>query len=134
MVGAQRYLLSLPLMMVPFTTSIVLAMAAPGSQYAHPINIAGGHVLSAAAGFLILWTFGSGPWEPAVAVGLAIALMQASDTMHPPAGINAFIVVTQATPWTFLFVPVAAGAVLLVALAWGYHRLTQPGVYPPRRS
>lgn len=134
MIGVQHYLLSLPLMMVPFTTSIVLAMATPDSQYSHPFNIAGGHVLSAVAGFAILWTLGSELWTPAIAVGLAIVLMQASDSMHPPAGINAFIVVTHSTPLSFLFVPVTAGAILLVALAWGYHRLTRPGIYPPKRS
>ncbi|MGE3247687.1 MAG: HPP family protein [Beijerinckiaceae bacterium] len=121
-----------PLMMVPFATSIVLVMATPLSLFARPRNLIGGHVISAIAGFAVLWSFGSNPWLAAPAVGLAIALMQATNTLHPPAGINPFIIVTQAPGWQFLFIPVAAGAVLLVLIAWGYHKLTQPGVYPIR--
>ena len=124
----------LPLMMVPFTTSIVLVMATPLSLFARPRNILGGHVLSAVAGFAVLWTLGSNPWMSAIAVGLAIALMQISDTLHPPAGINAFIIVMQAPDWSFFFVPVTAGAVMLVGVTWLFHKVTQPGVYPIRKK
>ena len=123
-----------PLMMVPFATSIVLVMATPLSLFARPQNIIGGHLLSAAAGFAVLWTLGSNPWFAAPAVGLAIAFMQITNTLHPPAGINPFIIVTQAPGWDFFFIPVAAGAVLLVIIAWMYHKITQPGVYPIRKK
>lgn len=115
---------SLPLMLAPFTTSIVLVMSAPGSAYARPRNVVGGHVLSALSGFAVLYAFGDTPWFAALAVGLAIAAMQATDTMHPPAGINALIMVVAHPSWTFLFVPVLAGALCLVAFAASYHRLT----------
>lgn len=123
-----------PLMMVPFATSIVLVMATPLSLFARPQNIVGGHLLSAIAGFVVLWTLGSNPWLAAPAVGLAIALMQMTGTLHPPAGINPFIIVTLAPEWDFFFVPVAAGAVLLVVVAWIFHKVTQPGVYPMRQK
>ena len=125
---------TVPLFMVPFATSIVLVMATPLSLFARPKNIIGGHLLSAVAGFAILWSLGSSPWLAAPAVGLAIALMQVSGTMHPPAGLNPFIIVTQATGWEFFFVPIATGAVLLVVIAWLFHKLTQPGVYPIRKA
>lgn len=115
---------NLPLMLAPFTTSIVLVMSAPGSAYARARNVVGGHVLSAMAGFAVLYAFGDTPWLAALAVGLAIAAMQATDTMHPPAGINALIMVVAHPPWTFLIIPVFAGAVCLVAFAFSYHRLT----------
>lgn len=123
-----------PLMMVPFATSIVLVMATPLSIFARPRNLIGGHLLSAAAGFIVLWTLGSNPWLAAPAVGLAIAMMQMTDTLHPPAGINPFIIVTQAPGWEFFFIPVATGAVMLVGVAWAYHKITQPGVYPVRKK
>ena len=123
---------NVPLFMVPFATSIVLVMATPLSLFARPQNIIGGHLLSAAAGFAVLWLFGSSPWLAAPAVGLAIALMQLTNTLHPPAGLNPFIIVTLAPGWNFFFVPIMAGAILLVALAWVFHKVTQPGVYPIR--
>jgi CBS-domain-containing membrane protein len=51
-----------PLAVVPFTTSIVLVMAAPESKQAQPRNIVGGHVLSALCGLAIVALFGSNPW------------------------------------------------------------------------
>jgi CBS-domain-containing membrane protein len=112
---------NLPLMLAPFTTSIVLVMSAPGSAFARARNVVGGHVLSALAGVLVLHLLGDTPWYAALAVGLAIAAMQATDTMHPPAGINALIMVVAHPPWTFVFVPVLAGAICLVLFAKSYH-------------
>lgn len=114
----------LPLMLAPFTTSIVLVMSAPASAYARARNVVGGHVLSALAGLAVVYALGDTPWFAAFAVGLAIALMQATETMHPPAGINALIIVVAHPAWTFLFVPVLAGAICLVAFAQSYNRLT----------
>jgi len=112
----------LPLTLAPFTTSIVLVMCAPGSRFARVRNVLGGHVLSALAGLGVLLLAGSNPWFAALAVGLAIALMQASDTMHPLAGINALVMVLAAPSWTFVLMPVASGALVLVSFAFIYHR------------
>jgi CBS-domain-containing membrane protein len=115
----------LPLMLVPFTTSIVLVMSAPETPFARPLNVLGGHILSAACGFAVLWALGDSPWLAALAVGLAIAAMQATDTMHPPAGINAMIMVIAHPTWTFILMPVAAGALVLVAFSYVYRDVAQ---------
>jgi CBS-domain-containing membrane protein len=114
-------LAELPLMLAPFTTSIVLVMAAPESAFAQPRNVIGGHVVAALSGLLVVATLGDSPWYAAAAVGLAIAAMQATGTMHPPAGINALIMVVAHPSWTFLFVPVAAGATCLVLFSLAYN-------------
>jgi CBS-domain-containing membrane protein len=119
-----------PLAVVPFTTSIVLVMAAPESKQAQPRNIVGGHVLSALCGLAILALFGSNPWLAAFAVGLSIAVMQLTETLHPPAGINALLMVTANVSWKFVLVPVTAGALILVGFAYFYHRVTWPGGWP----
>lgn len=126
----------LPLMLAPFTTSIVLVICAPASRYARARNVLGGHVLSALAGLSVLLVAGPDPWFAALAVGLAIALMQASDTMHPPAGINALIMVLAHPSWTFVLMPVASGALVLVSFAFVFHRAIAlvdrgPGPRPP---
>jgi CBS-domain-containing membrane protein len=115
----------LPLMLVPFTTSIVLVMSAPETPFARPLNVLGGHILSAACGLAVLWALGDSPWLAALAVGLAIAAMQATDTMHPPAGINAMIMVIAHPAWTFILMPVAAGALVLVAFSYVYRDVAQ---------
>lgn len=122
----------MPLSVLPFTTSIVLVMAAPDSPPARPRSIVGGHVLSAIAGFAVLWLLGSGAWLAAIAVGLAILVMQLTDTLHPPAAINALLVTTLGPTWTYFFVPTLAGALILVAYATLYHRATHDPTWPPR--
>jgi CBS-domain-containing membrane protein len=119
-----------PLAVVPFTTSIVLVMAPPESRQAQPRSIVGGHVLSALCGLAVLVLFGDNPWLAALAVGLSIAAMQLTDTLHPPAGINAVLMVTANVSWKFVLVPVTAGALILVGFAYLYHRLTWPGGWP----
>ena len=112
----------LPYGAVPFVTSIVLVLAAPMSDPAQPRNILAGHILSGLAG--------PSGWSAALAVGLAAGAMTATRTLHPPAGINAFMIVTQHQPWTVMLSPIATGAAILTAYAWLYHRLTRPGAWP----
>jgi hypothetical protein len=83
------------------------------------------HILSAACGFAVLWALGDSPWLAALVVGLAIAAMQATDTMHPPAGINALIMVTAHPAWTFILMPLATGALVLVAFSYVYRDAAQ---------
>lgn len=115
---------------VPFTTSIVLVMSAPESAPAQPRAVAGGHVLSTLSGFAILWLGGSAPWLASIAVGLSILLMKATQTLHPPAGLDALLVVVGHPSWTFFFDPVLAGVGLLIAFAYIFHRLAGPTPYP----
>lgn len=117
---------------VPFATSIVLVLGAPDAPQAQPRNIIGGHVLSALCGAACCSILG--PTAPAAALGVAlsIAVMQATGTFHPPAGINPVVMVIAKAGWSFVVVPVAVGAVLLVAYAWAYHRLTHTAPWPRR--
>jgi CBS-domain-containing membrane protein len=45
--------------------------------------------------------------------------MYLTGTFHPPAGINPLLVVSNNLPWSFLFAPVLAGALLLTACWMG---------------
>ena len=48
--------------------------------------------------------------------------MYVTGTFHPPAGINPLLIVSGNLPWTFLLAPVLAGAVLLTAFSYLWHR------------
>jgi CBS-domain-containing membrane protein len=115
---------------VPFTTSIVLVMSAPESPPAQPFAVAGGHFLSTLSGFTVLWLAGSSPWLASAAVGLSIFLMQVTGTLHPPAGLDALLVVIAHPSWTFLLDPILAGAGLLIAFAYAFHRVAGQNHYP----
>ena len=64
-----------------------------------------------------------------VAVGLAALLMLGCRAMHPPAGIDAFLVAGLGLPTNWIVNPVAAGAIPLAgysrAWAQGEHRLSR---------
>jgi len=117
-----------PFWQLPFITSIALIMGAPSSEPARPVALIGGHLVSALAGYIVLWLCGSSEWAAAVGVGLSIVLMLRLKVFHPPAAVNAFLVVKQGLGIEFLFTIVLAGAVLLVAFAFAWHRLSDWGL------
>ena len=111
----------LPIALVPFATSVVNVIALPDAPPGQPRALVGGHLISTLVGLSVLSVLGSHPFAAALAVGLAIAAMHLTRTMHPPAGINPLIIVTSSLPWSFLFVPVLAGVLLLTTLAYVWH-------------
>jgi CBS-domain-containing membrane protein len=57
-----------------------------------------------------------------VASHFPLAAMVVTGTFHPAADINPLLVVSSNLPRSFLFAPVLAGAVLLAAFAYVWHR------------
>ncbi|RJE87331.1 HPP family protein [Paracoccus onubensis] len=118
------------LLIAPFGASCVLLFALPSSPLAQPRNVIGGHFLSALVGLLVLMLVGDGALACGIGVGLAIAVMQITGTVHPPAGGNPLVVILTGAGWSFLAVPVLAGTIALVALAWAYHQTISKRSYP----
>ena len=121
-----------PLVIIPFATSIVLVIGSPQIEPAQPRGLIGGHVVATLVGLAILQLTGPSPWAAAAAVGLAVLAMYVTGTFHPPAGINPLLVITNNLPWSFLFAPVLAGAVLLTAFAYVWHRWIRRRPWPQR--
>ena len=121
-----------PLVIIPFATSIVLVIGSPEAEPAQPRALIGGHVVATLVGFAVLWLTGPQAWAAAAAVGLAVLAMVVTGTFHPPAGINPLLVVANNLPWSFLFAPVLAGAVLLTAFAYVWHRWIRRQPWPQR--
>ena len=107
-------------------------MGSPDAKPAQPRALVGGHLISALVGLGVLALTGPQAWAAAFAVGLAIAAMHAADAFHPPAGINPLIIVVNQMPWSFLLVPVAAGALLLLGFAWLWNNHVQRAAWPER--
>ncbi len=121
-----------PLAVIPFATSIVLVIGSPEAEPAQPRALIGGHVVATLVGLVMLWLTGPQPWAAAVAVGLSIVAMYFTGTFHPPAGINPLLVVISNLSWSFLLAPVLAGAVLLTAFAYVWHRWIRRQPWPRR--
>jgi len=120
----------LPWLMAPFGASCVLAFGLPDSPLAQPRSIVGGHLITALVGFLVLHTLGDAWWAAALAVGLALAAMQQTRTVHAPAGANPLVVLAAQPGPEFLITPVLLGSLVIVGVAWALNNARQRGSYP----
>ncbi|MBC8042890.1 MAG: HPP family protein [Rhizobacter sp.] len=121
---------NVPLLVAPFCATCVLAFGLPESPLSQPRSIIGGHLISAAIGIAIASLFGTAWWAVAIAVGLALAAMQLTRTVHAPAGAMAALAVLSNPTWMFLLFPVLAGAVLIVTVAVIFNNLIEGRAYP----
>ena len=123
---------AIPLMAIPFATSIVLVMGSPDVEAAQPRALVGGHIVATIVGLIVVKVAGPEPWAAAVAVGLSIMAMHLTRTFHPPAGNDPLLVVVNNMSWSFLLVPVAVGAILLALFAFIWHLLIRRYSWPTR--
>ena len=107
----------------PFGASMVLVMAVHDSPLAEPKNIFLGHTLSALSGVLIYALMGSSFISLGIAVGLAVFVMATFDSIHPPAGANPIIAILGGKGLSFVLMPVALGAVVIILFALFYNKL-----------
>ena len=119
-----------------FGASAVLVYCATDSPLAQPRNLLGGHLLSAVIGVACFKLLGQTPWlAEAVSVATAIALMQATGTVHPPGGATALIAVIGSDAlhdlgFFYALVPVGLGAGILLLIALCTNRLAPNRQYP----
>lgn len=119
-------------LMAPFGATMVLLFALPASPLAQPRNIVCGHLLTALVGLALLHGVGVTPWSLGFGVGLAVALMMVTGTVHPPAGANPLLVMLTGQAWSFALFPVLVGSLLIVGFGLLYHRLAGERSYPVR--
>jgi CBS-domain-containing membrane protein len=125
-----------PLIIASFGASAVLIFGAIKSPLAQPRNLVGGHIVSALVGVTVFKLLSPWMWLAAgVAVGTAIAAMLATKTLHPPAGATSLIAVIggpkiHAMGYSYALMPVAAGALVLLAVALLFNNLPDTRKYP----
>lgn len=114
-----------------FGASAVLIYGAIDSPLAQPRNLIGGHVFSALIGVTCYKLFPSNLWiASAISVATAIAVMQVTDTVHPPGGATALIAVIGSTKihdlgYLYAVLPVGLGAVIMLIVALIVNRLAK---------
>lgn len=111
------------LLIAPFGATCVLVFAVPQSPISRPKNVVAGHLVSSLVGLAVLAAIGEGPLSLGIATGLAITMMQASGTLHPPAGADPIVILAGGVSWSFLLTPILVGASVIIVLGWCYHRL-----------
>lgn len=143
------------ILIAPFGATMTILFALPQSPLAQPRAVLGAYALTAALSLAAINALphglnlahvihsASNPmavipalWQIALAsilVGTCIFLMLITRWVHPPAGGIPVLLLTHsesAPSGMFLFYPVLTGALLLIVLAWGYHRWITQSAYP----
>lgn len=119
-----------PWLMAPFGASCVLAFGVPDSPLAQPRAVVGGHLVATIVGLLVLTLLGDGWLACALGVGLALAAMQITRTVHAPAGADPLIVIVAHASISYLVSPVLIGSLVIVLTAWVVNNLRSTGSYP----
>ncbi|MHB1664931.1 MAG: HPP family protein [bacterium] len=128
--------LDLILLIGSFGASAVLVYAATKSPLAQPRNLIGGHVLSGLVGVACYKFFGYDIiLASALAVSLAIMVMLATKTLHPPGGATALIAVIggkaiYSLGYLYAFIPAGLGAIVLLIIALLVNNLSENRKYP----
>jgi len=118
------------LVMGSFGASCVLLFGFPKSPFSQPRNVILGHFLSTFIGLAFLHFLGNEYWSMALALATAIAVMIATNTVHPPAGSNPLIVFLLGANWDYLIFPSLLGSIILVIVALFYNNLHKNRAYP----
>ncbi|HIJ85020.1 MAG: HPP family protein [Magnetococcales bacterium] len=119
-----------------FGASAVLIYGAITSPLAQPRHLLGGHLLSGIVGVGVFQGIGHIPWlAAALAVSLAIVVMQMTRTLHPPGGATALIAIIgsdqiHALGWLYPIVPAFSGALVMLLVALLVNNLSPDRRYP----
>jgi CBS-domain-containing membrane protein len=119
-----------------FGASAVLIYGAIKSPLAQPRHLIGGHIISACIGVTAWKLLFFQPWlAAALAVSVAIAVMHLTKTLHPPGGATALIAVIGGPKihhlgYLYVLLPVAAGALIMLAVALAVNNLAPTRRYP----
>lgn len=118
-----------------FGATSVLLYAAPESPFAQPRNVLLGSVLSALVGVACFQWLGATALSVALAVSLAVLVMQLTHTVHPPGAAAALIAViggpeVHALGWWFPLMPVGLGCTVMLIVAILVNNLARHRRYP----
>lgn len=130
LLGMTALLSGSALLMAPLGATAVLVFGLADSPLSRPRHVIGGHALSMFIGLLCLFFVSSvAPGSAAlptmlaagIGTGLAIALMLATRTVHPPAGANPLLLLFSGAGFAdaalLIALPGVFGAVLLYLVA-----------------
>ena len=115
----------------PFGATMVLVMAVYESPLAQPKNIFFGHILSALSGVLIYFFLGMSFLSIGLAVAISVWAMMITKTIHPPAGANPIIAILGGKGISFILLPVATGALIIIVFAMIYNKILKRN-YPKK--
>lgn len=115
----------MPLLWAPFGGTAVIVFAAHKSPFSQPINVLGGHMISAVISLLLVWLLPHNVWSLMLIVGVVIAAMRFARLTHPPAGANPIVIYLTKASWFVVLPSLAVGSLAILLLGFLMHRMTR---------
>jgi CBS-domain-containing membrane protein len=113
----------MPLLWAPFGGTLVLVLAAQRSPYSQPINVLGGHLVSASISLVMVGLMPHNTWMLMLTVGVAIAGMRLARVTHPPAGANPIVIYLAQPLWWVVLPSLAVGSLAILLMGFLIHRM-----------
>ncbi len=113
----------MPLLWAPFGGTLVLVLAAQRSPYSQPVNVLGGHLLSASISLVMVWLLPHNIWMLMLTVGVVIAGMRLARVTHPPAGANPIVIFLAQPLWWVVLPSLAVGSLAILLMGFLIHRM-----------
>ena len=132
LVGAISDLSHAPLLIAPLGATALLLFAVPDSLMSQPRNVLVGHLIAVVTSIAFSRLIGPGWLAAAPAVFVSITLMVGLQSLHAPAGATAVLTALERHEWSFIGLPVMAGAAAMLVLALILHAFVPGRRYPAR--
>jgi CBS domain-containing membrane protein len=124
------FLKDIPVLVASLGASACLIYGAPAAPFSQPRNAVIGQLVSALIGVVIYQFFGNYWYTATLSVGVAVAVMVGTRTIHPPAGATALIAVITQQDWLFPILPVGVGICILVVVGIVVNNIAVHRQYP----
>ncbi len=115
-------LLKHPLLIASYAASLSLVFAVTHSPFVRTKNLFFGYLIGALSGLTLFHIWGANIWKFSTSVGLALFVMEATHTLHPPAVAVPIAVITDHAHWSFLWAPLGGGLAIILLCAY-LHRM-----------
>jgi CBS-domain-containing membrane protein len=130
--GYLGELAHLRLLVAPLGASAALIWALPNAPLAQPRAVIGGNLLSALVGLGMASLAGHAPWSIGIAVGLALAAMMSTRTLHAPACALPVFFALDPTAGAGQVLLVFVSSILLILMGLAHHRVVTKVRWPER--
>ena len=117
-------------LMFSFGSTTLIVLVFYESEFAQPINIFFGHLLSIIIGVLFNKFVGMSFVSLGLSVGLATTLMMYFKIIHPPAAANPLIAMFADVSLDYILFPVIVGSVSIILLSLIFNRIILKRNYP----
>ena len=116
--------------LILFVSTAIFLFGFPHSTFSQPKNVIFGHLFSAYITLFFFDILGSDWLCLILAFTVAVCTMLVSNSMHPPAALNPFVIYMTGVNFDYMIQPLLVATITLVLVALFYNNLNKNVSYP----